>query len=82
MSLESKLAEIRTASSGRIPAAAKEVMSAATNTLRESGIVQKAIQVGDTLPAFSMTNQHGDLVASNDLLKHGAIVLTVFRGHW
>lgn len=40
------------------------------------------IKVGDTLPAFSLENANGEMVNSADLLSKGAIVLTVFRGHW
>jgi len=82
MGLETKLAEIRDASSSRIPAEKREVMHAETNALRDSGIVQNAIQVGGKLPSFSLENQAGELVSSVALLNQGAVVLTVFRGHW
>ncbi|MGR9090079.1 MAG: hypothetical protein ACU85U_05815 [Gammaproteobacteria bacterium] len=82
MSLETKLAEIRDASATRIPAEKREVMHAETAKLRDSGIVGKAIQVGDPLPPFTLENQNGDMISSVALLKQGAVVLTVFRGHW
>lgn len=82
MGLETKLAEIRDASATRIPPEKREVMHAETNALRDSGIVQNAIQVGDVLPPFSLENQAGEMVSSVALLNQGAVVLTVFRGHW
>jgi hypothetical protein len=82
MSLESKLSEIRDASSKRIPDAARDVMQGAIKALREAGIIENAIHTGDKLPAFSLVNQDGVTVESSDLLKKGAVVLTVFRGHW
>ncbi len=82
MSLESKLAAIREASSQRIPATTRNVMAAANETLRASGIIGKAIKPGDKLPPFSLPNQHGETVDSGRVLAEGAVVLTVFRGHW
>jgi hypothetical protein len=34
------------------------------------------------LPPFSLTNMRGVTVTSGELLKRGAVVLSVFRGHW
>jgi len=82
MSLETKLAEIRDASATRIPEEKREVMHAETVKLRDSGIVGNAIAVGDPLPPFTLENQDGDMVSSVALLNQGAVVLTVFRGHW
>ncbi len=82
MSLEDKLAEIRAAGAKRIPEDKRAIMGRATQELRDSGIMDGVIRVGDTLPAFSLANAHGEVVSSADLLAKGAVVLTVFRGHW
>ena len=82
MSLAEKLAEISAAGAKRMPEEVRATMGKATQELRDSGIMDKTIKVGDTLPAFSLENANGDMVNSADLLSKGAIVLTVFRGHW
>ncbi len=82
MSLEDKLAEIRAASAKRMPEDKRAIMGRATRDLRDSGIMDGVIKVGDTLPAFSLSNADGETVSSADLLARGAVVLTVFRGHW
>lgn len=82
MSLEDKLAEIRAAGAKRIPEDKRAIIGRATRELRESGIMDRVIKVGDTLPAFSLANANGETVSSADLLARGAVVLTVFRGHW
>ncbi len=82
MGLKAQLAELREASAKRIPADKLAVMHAATNDLRGSGILERMIKVGDTLPAFDLENARGERVRSQDLLARGAVVLTVFRGHW
>ena len=47
-----------------------------------SGTVGNAVKVGDPLPPFALENQDGDVISSVALLNQGAVVLTVFRGHW
>lgn len=82
MSLEEKLAAIREAGAKRMPEEVRAVMGAATKELAESGILDTCIQVGDTLPAFSLLNSRGETVNSADLLAKGPVVLTVYRGEW
>jgi len=38
--------------------------------------------VGDLAPAFELTNQDAALVRSADLLAHGPLAITFFRGLW
>ena len=82
MSLAAKLAAIRAASSQRIPADKLALMHQATAELRESGILDRTIKVGAHLPPFALSNAHGVIIRSPDLLQRGTVVLTVFRGNW
>ena len=82
MSLREKLDEIRAGGMARIPADKLAVMQQATVDLRASGILDKVIKVGSVLPPFTLTNMRGASVTSGDLLSRGAVVLSVFRGHW
>jgi len=82
MSLKEKLDQIRAGAVNRIPAATLATMSAATKALRESGILRSVIGIGATLPPFALGNARGDIIRSSQLLDRGAVVLTVFRGHW
>jgi hypothetical protein len=59
-----------------------EIMHRATEALRRSGLAERALKVGDLAPAFELDNQDGQLVRSVDLLAHGPLVITFFRGHW
>ncbi|MEQ8232055.1 MAG: hypothetical protein RLW61_08955 [Gammaproteobacteria bacterium] len=82
MSLQQKLTAIKEGAVKRIPPDKLATMEAATNALRASGILDGVIQPGAKLPPFALANQHGKVIRSEDLLQRGAIVLTVFRGHW
>jgi len=59
-----------------------EIMHRATEELRQSGLAERALKVGDLAPAFELDNQDGQLVRSVDLLAEGPLVITFFRGHW
>jgi len=82
MTLEDKLAEFRAATIKRHPPERRAIMAAATQALRDSGAVDRVVKVGDALPAFSLQNAQGVEIHSEDLLSHGPLVLTVFRGVW
>jgi len=82
MSLQEQLAEISAAGAKRMPEEVRATMGRATNELRESGIMDRTIKVGDKLPSFTLKNANGKDVSSADLLAKGTLVLTVFRGHW
>lgn len=82
MSLQEQLGAISAAGAKKMPEEVRATMGRATNELRESGIMDRTIKVGDTLPAFNLMNANGEDVSSADLLAKGTLVLTVFRGHW
>jgi hypothetical protein len=82
MSLEQQLAKLREASAKRVPEDKRAIMGRVTQDLRESGIMDGVIKVGDPLPPFALENANGSVVESAGLLAKGAVVLTVFRGHW
>jgi hypothetical protein len=82
MSLAEKLTEIREASAAKFPEEIKEKMNRATEELKESEIMDKALSVGNKMPAFSLPNTRGEMVSSDDLLKEGNLVVTFYRGVW
>lgn len=82
MTLQQTLDELKQGAMERIPAEKLSVLLKATEELSQSGIVEKVIQPGTSLPAFALPNQNGEVIRSEDLLAQGAVVLTVFRGHW
>ena len=82
MSLAERLDAIREAGAKRIPPEKRVVMGAALQRLRDSGIAAGFVTAGDPLPEFELADARGQIVRSADLLNRGAVVLTVFRGHW
>lgn len=82
MSLKQKLADIKAASTKRIPEDKRVVMEQATDDLRASGILAKVASVGQKAPDFAGTSHDGRSIAFGDLLGRGPVVLSFFRGHW
>jgi len=82
MSLAEKLAAIRAGGKSRIPPEKLATMERATAALRDSGILNGVIKVGQPLPAFALAGSRGQTVRSADLLAAGPLVITVFRGQW
>ncbi|KIW18680.1 hypothetical protein PV08_02969 [Exophiala spinifera] len=65
------------------PESVRSVIFKATDDFAASFDPKSTIQVGDTLPAFSLTDAVGKQVRSADLLAKGrGIVVTFYRGEW
>jgi hypothetical protein len=82
MKLQEKLDERREAGRAKYGDEIAELMNRGNRELRESGIMQTALNVGDKAPDFSLKNQLGEVVNSTELLAKGALVLTFYRGFW
>ncbi len=82
MALQDGLNALRASAAGRIPPEALAVMHRATQDLEKSGLVEKALKVGDKAPDFALQNINGVLVNSRQLLERGPMVLSFFRGAW
>lgn len=50
--------------------------------LVENKLVDGALKVGDTLPAFELTNATGKKISSTSLLEKGPLVINFYRGGW
>jgi hypothetical protein len=59
-----------------------EVMRRAKDGLRNSGILDRALKVGDKAPEFELENTAGEMIRSKDILSDRLIVLTFYRGTW
>ncbi len=87
MSLQDKLDAFRTNFEAggppyNAPAFIHEPMHRATAELIASGLAGGALKVGDKAPAFTLKDPEGHPVASTDLLRHGPLVVTFYRGIW
>lgn len=47
-----------------------------------SGVLESALNVGDTAPDFQLPNASGEVVTFSEILKKGPVVLIWYRGGW
>lgn len=60
----------------------KKIYKEGIESVKESGILDKALKVGDLAPNFKLNNALGEPVELYQYLKKGKVVLTWYRGGW
>lgn len=82
MTLKVDLDARRATAKDRFPPEDLAIMRRATEDLRDSGILQRALKTGDAAPEWSLPADHGRTLRSRDLLARAPLILTFFRGIW
>lgn len=77
-----RLAALRLASCDQLPTPQLAVLTRATARLRRSGMLHKALQVGETAPNFHFIDRDNSQQSLYQLLETGPVVLNFFRGFW
>lgn len=82
MKLQEKLDAFRKNFEKKVPPEALEIMHRATEDLRNSGIMDRAVKVGDKAPDFTLRNTSGQEVSLSQMLSKGPVILSFYRGRW
>jgi peroxiredoxin len=82
MTLQKKLDQKKADFNAKAPAEKKRIYQEGIDAVVATGILEKAIQVGDTAPDFTLKNALGEKVSLYNQLKKGAVILTWYRGGW
>lgn len=69
-------------SSKQVPPKVLEAGKKGIEELIAAGIVKNALNVGDKMPKFTLTDANDKKVSNKDLLKKGHLVVTFYRGAW
>ena len=69
MNFQQQLEKIKQRIEGKMPASYLDIMHRATKELQESGIQEQVLKVGEKAPEFSLINQDGKTISSNELLE-------------
>lgn len=59
-----------------------KAIDASIQQVAASGLAEKALKPGAAAPNFQLPNAVGTPVHLSDLLAHGPVVVTFYRGHW
>jgi len=65
-----------------VPAETQAVHARAIQEVKDKGIADRALSVGDRAPTFELNDQRGKLVSLVDLLGQGGVVICFIRGRW
>jgi peroxiredoxin len=65
-----------------VPAEIQAIHARVIAELQQQGIAESALAVGAKAPAFELTDHHGKLVSSTELLTKSRLVICFFRGRW
>ena len=82
MTLQDKLDAHKKSFQSKAPKEALEVMQRALANLKDSGIMEHTLNVGDVAPDFKLKDSDGNTVSLNELLSQGPVVLGFYRGRW
>jgi peroxiredoxin len=66
----------------KAPAERLKVYEEGIEQVKKSGILEKALKVGDKAPDFELPDASGKTVKLSALLEHGPVVVTWYRGAW
>ena len=80
--LAQTLKRIREAGAARRDPAITSILVRGTADLKASGIVDGAVQAGDSVPLFARPNLSHDTVRLGRVLRRGPAVVSFFRGRW
>jgi len=82
MRLQDKIRAFNEETLAGIPQETINIMVNATEELAASGIVNRALAKGDTMPSYSLPDIFGRIVTSADMLSKGPLVISFYRGSW
>jgi len=66
----------------KAPQEVLDTMQQAKEELKNSGILDRTVKVGDKAPDFSLRNTRGEVVQFQDLIGRRPLVLSFYRGKW
>jgi peroxiredoxin len=77
-----ELDEFRESIAKKAPPESLRAYEEGITEVRHSGIIDKALKVGDRAPDFELVNAAGKKVKLSELTARGPVVLTWYRGGW
>ncbi|NRS94043.1 peroxiredoxin-like family protein [Frigoriflavimonas asaccharolytica] len=80
--LDHLLDAVRQAGAAKFTDEKKKIYADGISSVANSGVLEKALNIGDKAPNFSLKNALDQSVGLYDELKNGPVVLTWYRGGW
>ncbi len=82
MNLQEQLNDMKARFESEFPPAAVATMHRATQELRDSGLLESLLKIGQKAPDLALPNANGEIIVSKELLAKGPLVVAFYRGVW
>lgn len=82
MNLKHEINQLKEKASKRSNTEIKAIMTDATENLKKQEIEKNALQFGDKIPEFTLSNATGENISIYNLLAQGPLILNFYRGAW
>jgi peroxiredoxin len=82
MALHQQLQDLTTKLAALVPAERLVIIDREIDSLKRSGIADRALKRGDVAPGFALSDGDGMTWRSEDLLRNGPLVIVFYRGRW
>lgn len=66
----------------KAPQSKIEAYDRGIDDIRQNGLLEQALNVGDEAPDFALQNATGNTIQLSEMLKSGPVILTWYRGGW
>jgi peroxiredoxin len=80
--LDALLDEVRRTGAAKFTTEKKKIYADGITSVKESGVLDSALKVGDKAHNFTLKNALNQSVTLYDELKNGPVILTWYRGGW
>ncbi len=80
--LKERLKSIKEKINSHLPEESIRIMNDAIDKLEQEGIADRAHDVGDRAPEFSLDSTDGQTISLQQLTSDNPVVLTFYRGMW
>ena len=82
MSLTSQIDGLKQQMGREIPKEILVTLTKALEKVSQTGIMDQTCQAGDKAPSFELLDVTGSIIASDEILSQGHMVLSFYRGVW
>jgi peroxiredoxin len=82
VSLADRLEQAKREWRSRLTPELADALEALVKRLEASQVTAASLKAHDRIPDFELPNTEGQIVSSRELLEHGPIVVSYFRGDW
>ena len=82
MTLTKQLKEFRDATMNRMPQSIIQTFNDGIEEIKSNRLKENALQMGDTIPDFSLRNINGNTIQLSDVHQSKFLILNFYRGGW